>query len=57
VWLRQDGESITAALARAPCTIPLAIEAQGESFAWLLGSAGYVTISEGSAALHVTPLQ
>ncbi|AKU99493.1 hypothetical protein AKJ09_06157 [Labilithrix luteola] len=55
VWPRGDQESIADALARPPCKLKVAAEAQGEAFAFLLENNGYVTISEGaSPALHVT---
>lgn len=54
LWTRAPGESIATALARAPCKIPVATEAQGEAFAFLPGAKGYVTLGEGaSASLNV----
>lgn len=57
VWMRAPGESVAEALTREPCKFPVAAEAQGEAFAFLVGNKGYVTVSEGlNPALHVTPL-
>jgi hypothetical protein len=57
VWVRGDGESLADALAHDACKLPLATEGQGEAFAWQVDNAGYVTVSEGTAELHVTPLK
>lgn len=37
------------ALALEPCSVPVAVEKQGEAVEWLRSGDGYVTISEGSA--------
>lgn len=58
LWVRAPGESLAAALARPPCKAPLANELQGESLAFQVGNAGFVTISEGkNPELHVTPFE
>ncbi len=58
LWVRAPGESLAAALARSPCKAPLANELQGESLAFQIGNAGFVTISEGkNPELHVTPFE
>lgn len=59
VWPRAEGETLTAALSRAPCKLPIMKgEPQGEAFAFLAANDGYVTISEGaSPELHVTMLK
>ena len=57
VWVRGDGESLADALGHDACKLPLATEGQGEAFAWQVGNKGYVTVSEGTAELHVTPLK
>lgn len=47
------GEGVAAALARMPCSLPVAGEQQGEAIAWALDGKGYVTVSEGvGAAIH-----
>jgi hypothetical protein len=51
----EPGEGIATALARPPCSLPVAGEQQGEAVAWALDGKGYVTVSEGAgAAIHVT---
>jgi hypothetical protein len=58
LWSRGTGESWKDALARKPCKLPIAKEAQGEAFAFLPEGKAYVTISEGaSPALHLTLIQ
>jgi hypothetical protein len=47
LWLRPPGASIADAFAGEPCTIPLAVEIQGETLAIAHDSAGYYTLSEG----------
>ena len=48
------GEGVADALARMPCSLPVAGEQQGESVAWALDGRSYVTVSEGvGAAIHV----
>jgi hypothetical protein len=56
VWFyaAAEGEAVEAILAGTPCSAPTALEAQGESLAWLRSGAGYVTLSEGQAMLHIT---
>lgn len=55
VWGRTPGESVADALARPPCKLPVAKEPQGEAFAFLADTKGFVTISEGaSPALHIS---
>lgn len=49
LWVRAPGESLDDALARAPCKIPIATEAQGEAFDFLPDRAGYVTTTEGAS--------
>jgi hypothetical protein len=49
LWIRNDGETLEAALARPPCKIPIAAEAQGEAFDFLPGATGYVTTTEGAS--------
>lgn len=39
-------------LKNTPCSAPSALEAQGESVAFLRSGLGYVTVSEGSPVLH-----
>lgn len=34
---------------RQSCNLPLAVEAQGEAFGFLVSRPGYVTLSEGSS--------
>jgi hypothetical protein len=50
---------VPAALATAPCAVPVAIELQGESVAWTAGGDGYLTLSEGTNkplnAVHCGP--
>ena len=54
VWVRAPGESISDALARPPCKLPVASEDQGEAFAFTSDGKGYVTTTEGSSPdLHV----
>lgn len=50
LWLRPPGTSIADAFAGEPCTIPLAIEKQGETLAIAHDGSGYYTLSEGEAA-------
>lgn len=58
LWVRETGETLEQALAREPCKIPIATEAQGEAFDFLSDGTGYVTTSEGaSAPLNVTLYQ
>jgi hypothetical protein len=58
VWVRARGESLAAALARPPCSAPVANELQGEALAFQVGNTGFVTISEGkNPELHVTPIE
>jgi hypothetical protein len=53
LFRREDGESVEACLSRAPCRVPLQIEPQGESIAFLADNLSYVTTSEGKhPALH-----
>lgn len=49
LWLRPPGASIADAFAGEPCTIPLALEAQGETLAVAPDASGYYTMSEGDA--------
>ncbi|MDC0720989.1 hypothetical protein [Nannocystis bainbridge] len=49
LWLRLPGDSIADAFAGEPCTIPLAIETQGETLAIAPDASGYYTMSEGDA--------
>ncbi len=46
-WCRQTGQSIGAAMAAAPITLPCASEPQGEAIAWRPDGSGYFTLSEG----------
>jgi hypothetical protein len=49
-----QGESVATALARVPCSLPVAGEQQGEAIAWALDGKSYVTVSEGvGAAVNV----
>jgi hypothetical protein len=49
------GESVADALARFPCSLPVAGEQQGEAIAWALDGKHYVTVSEGvGAAIHLS---
>ncbi len=58
VWVREPGETLEQAIAKKPCTIPLAVEAQGEAFDFLSDGTGYATTSEGaSAPINVTLFQ
>ena len=58
LWLRNDGESVADALARDPCTIPIAAETQGEAFAFMPDGKAFVTTSEGLMQdLHLTPFE
>ncbi|MBX3231708.1 MAG: hypothetical protein KIT84_23220 [Labilithrix sp.] len=50
LWVRAPGEDLATALARPPCSVPVATEAQGEAFAFLPDGGGYVTVSEGAGA-------
>ena len=55
LWVREAGETLEQALAKAPCKIPIATEAQGEAFDFLPDGTGYVTTTEGaSPPLNVT---
>jgi hypothetical protein len=48
------GEGVAEALARMPCSLPVAGEQQGEAVAWALDGKSYVTVSEGvGAAINV----
>lgn len=47
----KSGETVAAALAREPCSVPVAMEMQGEAVAWKLAGTGWVTTSEGVAQL------
>ncbi len=49
VWKREAGETVAAALARAPCEYPMIGEPQGESLAFVPDGSGYVTLSEGAS--------
>lgn len=49
LWLRPPGASVADAFAGEPCTIPLALEAQGETLAVAPDASGYYTMSEGDA--------
>ncbi len=54
LWRRAKGQDLAAALAAKPCKVPIGVEAQGETFAFLTDGSGYVTVSEGvNPALHV----
>lgn len=44
------GESVAAAFARMPCSLPVAGEQQGEAIAWALDGKSYLTVSEGVGA-------
>ena len=48
LWLRNPGESIGAALSRAPVEVPTASETQGEAICWDATGTDYYTSSEGS---------
>jgi hypothetical protein len=53
LWCRA-GEGVAEALARMPCSLPVAGEQQGEAVAWALDGKSYVTVSEGvGAAINV----
>ncbi|MBZ5711060.1 hypothetical protein [Nannocystis pusilla] len=47
LWLRPPGTSLADALAGEPCTLPLAIEPQGETLTIAHDRSGYYTFSEG----------
>jgi hypothetical protein len=46
----REGETVAQALAGAPCEVPVADEAQGETVAWLPSGDAYITLSEGEGA-------
>jgi hypothetical protein len=46
----QPGESLGAALAKPPCSLPVASEGQGEALGFLLDGKGFVTTSEGASS-------
>lgn len=48
VWHRDTAETVVDALARPPCTAPLALEQQGEAIAWDATGDGYYSTTEGS---------
>jgi hypothetical protein len=43
------GQSAAEMLAGTPCSVPVALEMQGEAVAWLRSGAGYLTVSEGGS--------
>lgn len=47
LWLRKDGETVGAALSRAPVLVPTASEPQGEAVCWDATGTDYYTTSEG----------
>lgn len=47
LYQRDEKESVETTLSRAPCEVPLAVETQGESIAFLPDAKSYVTTSEG----------
>lgn len=47
LYHRDEKESIETALSRAPCEVPIAVETQGESIAFLPDAMSFVTTSEG----------
>ncbi|WAS95956.1 hypothetical protein [Nannocystis punicea] len=49
LWLRPPGATIADAFAGTPCTIPLALETQGETLTVAPDASGYYTMSEGDA--------
>ena len=51
VWTRTPGEPWGDALRRAPTSLPLDKEKQGEAFTWLPGGKGYATASEKPGAM------
>ena len=55
LWVRETGETLAQALAKEPCKIPIATEAQGEAFDFLSDGTGFITTTEGaSPPLNVT---
>lgn len=44
----QPGETLGQALAKPPCSLPVATEGQGEALGFLLDGSGFVTTSEGA---------
>ena len=46
LWQRADGESISSALGKSPCTLPLSSEPQGEAIAFESHGANFLTLSE-----------
>jgi hypothetical protein len=50
VWARAPGESLAAALLRAPCSAPAAPEPQGEAIGLSPAGDAYVTASEGAGS-------
>lgn len=49
LWIRADGETLAEAIAKKPCKIGIAAEAQGEAFDFLVDRSGYVTTTEGAS--------
>jgi hypothetical protein len=49
LWTRADGESLEAAIAKKPCSIPIPDVGQGEALDFLPDGSGYVTVTEGSS--------
>ena len=49
VWERSGEESVAAAMKRAACPVPVAVETQGEAIAFD-GNGDYLTVSEGLGA-------
>lgn len=47
-WRRPAGTTVDAALATAPCPLPVRSEGQGEAFGFNRDGTGYFTLSEGS---------
>ena len=47
LWSRPSGGTIWDAFVAAPCTVPLATEAQGEAICFDAAGQGYFTVSEG----------
>jgi hypothetical protein len=57
LFRRQPGESVSAALRRAPRQLPTAREQQGEALGFAHDDAAFVTISEGvKPAIHCAQL-
>jgi hypothetical protein len=47
-------EPLAETLRRAPCSLPVATEPQGEGVSWTAAGDGYLTVSEGpSPPLHL----